>query len=94
MPGFLLRELFGGAPKEIETVNRLDPVFRHKDALLAEINPLVTTPSGVFAADAKLIVDDNALGRQGIRSTATSRRGNGKQRSTGFPLSGLTAISA
>lgn len=25
------------------------------------------TPQGVFAADAKIIVDDNALGRQGIR---------------------------
>ncbi len=40
--------------------------FIEKDALLAEINPLVTTPQGVFAADAKIIVDDNALGRQGI----------------------------
>ena len=26
----------------------------------------MTTPDGVFAADAKIIVDDNALGRQGI----------------------------
>ncbi|HDS62786.1 MAG TPA: succinyl-CoA synthetase subunit beta, partial [Methanofollis liminatans] len=36
------------------------------DALLAEINPLVTTPKGVYAADAKLIIDDNSLARQGI----------------------------
>jgi len=67
MPGVLLRELCGDAPGEIQaTVNRLYHVFCHKDALLAEINPLVTTPDGVYAADAKLIVDDNSLTRQGI----------------------------
>jgi succinyl-CoA synthetase beta subunit len=69
IPPFLLRELVGTAPKEIgPVINRLYHVFLDKDALLAEINPLVTTPDGVFAADAKLIVDDNALGRQGIRT--------------------------
>jgi len=67
IPPFLLRELIGTAPKEIgEIVNKLYRVFVEKDALLAEINPLVTTPQGVFAADAKIIVDDNALGRQGF----------------------------
>lgn len=67
VPGFLLRELCGDAPADIQkTVNRLYHVFCHKDALLAEINPLVTTPNGVYAADAKLIVDDNSLARQGI----------------------------
>ncbi len=67
IPNFLLRELCGDAPAEIQkTVNRLYHVFCNKDALLAEINPLVTTPGGVYAADAKLIVDDNSLGRQGI----------------------------
>jgi succinyl-CoA synthetase beta subunit len=67
IPSFMIRDLLGDAPKEIGTViSRLYSVFRKKDALLAEINPLVTTPSGMFAADAKLIVDDNALGRQGI----------------------------
>ncbi|ABS55245.1 succinyl-CoA synthetase, beta subunit [Methanoregula boonei 6A8] len=67
VPGFLLRELCGDAPVEIQaTVNRLYHVFCHKDALLAEINPLVTTPAGVYAADAKLIIDDNSLARQGI----------------------------
>jgi succinyl-CoA synthetase beta subunit len=67
VPGFLLRELCGDAPPEIQaTVNRLYYVFCHKDALLAEINPLVTTPVGVYAADAKLIIDDNSLARQGI----------------------------
>ena len=67
IPSFMIRDLVGAAPKEIGTViSRLYSVFQKKDALLAEINPLVTTPSGIFAADAKLIVDDNALGRQGI----------------------------
>ena len=67
LPPFMLRELAGKAPKEImPIINKLYRVFLEKDALLAEINPLVTTPQGVFAADAKIIVDDNALGRQGI----------------------------
>ena len=67
IPPFLMRELLGGAPKELAPViNSLYHVFQEKDAMLAEINPLVTTPRGVYAADAKLIVDDNALARQGI----------------------------
>ncbi|MDD1704000.1 MAG: acetate--CoA ligase family protein [Methanoregula sp.] len=67
IPPFMLRELLGTAPKEIGAViNKLYRVFCEKDALLAEINPLVMTPCGVFAADAKIIVDDNALGRQGF----------------------------
>jgi succinyl-CoA synthetase beta subunit len=67
IPPFMLRELVGAAPKEIgPIISRLYRVFLEKDAVLAEINPLVTTPQGVFAADAKIIVDDNALSRQGI----------------------------
>jgi succinyl-CoA synthetase beta subunit len=64
---FMVRELVGTAPKEVGAViNKLYQVFVKKDALLAEINPLVTTPKGILAADAKIIVDDNALARQGI----------------------------
>jgi succinyl-CoA synthetase beta subunit len=67
VPGYTIRYLLKGAPKELgPVINRLYQVFRSRDALLAEINPLVTTPAGVYAADAKLIIDDNALGRQGI----------------------------
>jgi succinyl-CoA synthetase beta subunit len=67
IPPFLMRELLGGAPKELAPViNSLYRAFQQKDAMLAEINPLVTTPRGVYAADAKLIIDDNALARQGI----------------------------
>lgn len=69
IPPFQLRHLIGGAPKEVGAViNRLYRVFIEKDALLAEINPLVTTPAGVYAADAKLVLDDNALRRQGIHA--------------------------
>ena len=68
IPSFMLRELIGTAPKEIgPIINKLYRIFIEKDALLAEINPLVITPRGVFAADAKLIIDDNALGRQGFK---------------------------
>lgn len=67
VPGYLMRQILGGAPRELgPVINNLYKAFCASDALLAEINPLVTTSRGVFAADAKLIVDDNALGRQGI----------------------------
>ena len=39
--------------------------LKKHDALLLEINPLVETPDGqLFALDAKLVIDDNALFRQ------------------------------
>ncbi len=42
----------------------LSQVFLEKDASLAEINPLVVTPTGeVLALDAKITFDDNALYR-------------------------------
>jgi len=67
IPPFMIRDLLGKAPKEAgKVLQHLYTVFCRKDAVLAEINPLVTTPAGIFAADAKLIVDDNALKRQGI----------------------------
>jgi len=67
IPPFMVRDLLKTAPKEIGMIlNHLYRAFCEKDALLAEINPLVTTPKGIFAADAKLIIDDNALARQGI----------------------------
>ncbi len=67
IPPFMIRELLRDAPKELgEIINRLYHAFCKKDALLAEINPLVSTEKGVYAADAKLITDDNALARQGI----------------------------
>ncbi|WP_373839690.1 succinate--CoA ligase subunit beta [Methanospirillum sp.] len=68
VPGYTLRYLLNGAPKEIgQIIQKLYSVFMSRDALLAEINPLVMTPDGLYAADAKLILDDNALTRQGIK---------------------------
>lgn len=68
VPGYTLRYLLNGAPKEIGgIIQKLYSVFMAHDALLAEINPLVMTPDGLFAADAKLILDDNALARHGIQ---------------------------
>lgn len=67
IPPFMMRRLLKGVPKELgPVINALYRVCCEKDALLAEINPLVTTKNGVYAADAKLIIDDNALYRQGI----------------------------
>ncbi|MBR6447079.1 MAG: acetate--CoA ligase family protein, partial [Methanomicrobium sp.] len=67
IPPFMLRSLLGDAPKELAPViNALYRVFCENDGILVEINPLVTTSKGVFAADGKFIVDDNALYRLGI----------------------------
>jgi succinyl-CoA synthetase beta subunit len=65
IPPFALRDLLGDLAKEVAPIaNTLYRIFREKDAILAEINPLVTTPKGIFAADAKIIVDESALARQ------------------------------
>ena len=67
LPDFIVRNVTGTAPKEIgAVVRKLYSVFRNKDAVLAEINPLVSSPAGILAADGKIILDDNALSRQGI----------------------------
>lgn len=67
LPDFIVRNVIGDSPKELgAVVSKLYEVFCSKDAVLAEINPLVTTPAGVFAADGKIIIDDNSLARQGI----------------------------
>ena len=47
-------------------VRSLYKLFRDRDALLAEINPLVVTEEGdILALDCKLTFDDNSLFRQG-----------------------------
>jgi succinyl-CoA synthetase beta subunit len=43
---------------------KLWEITLNTDALLTEINPLVLTPSGFFAVDGKMILDDNAILRQ------------------------------
>ena len=50
----------------VKLVKRLYGLFRDKDAVLLEINPLVETEEGdLLALDCKLAFDDNALFRQG-----------------------------
>lgn len=43
---------------------KLFTVFKKYDASIAEINPLVITPDGLIAADAKFEIDDDAFYRQ------------------------------
>jgi succinyl-CoA synthetase beta subunit len=58
---------FGGIAKQLFTL------FRSSDATLAEINPLALTADGTLvAADAKLILDDNAAYRQPFERAAES----------------------
>ncbi len=47
-----------------EIIKKLYRVFIAYDCTLAEINPLAATPDGIFALDAKMVIDDNALFRQ------------------------------
>jgi succinyl-CoA synthetase beta subunit len=64
---FLARGIEGGAPeaKLADAVTKLYGTFQHYDAKVAEINPLIiTTGDEVYAADAKVVIDDNALYRQ------------------------------
>ncbi len=48
----------------VPVLTRLAKVYREQDASLAEINPLVVTQAHeVWALDAKVVIDDNALDR-------------------------------
>lgn len=48
-----------------DMLNKLVRTFQETDAYLLEINPLVETQEGdLYALDAKLVIDDNALFRQ------------------------------
>jgi succinyl-CoA synthetase beta subunit len=46
------------------TIARLYGLFQKYDCKVAEINPLLMTPHGPVAADAKIVLDDNGLYRQ------------------------------
>jgi len=60
-----LAKLMGWGKAGSECVKALAQAFIETDASLLEINPLVETEEGeLFALDAKLSVDDNALYRQ------------------------------
>jgi succinyl-CoA synthetase beta subunit len=47
-----------------DAVSRLYALFQKYDCKVAEINPLLMTPAGPVAADAKVVLDDNGLFRQ------------------------------
>ncbi|MBO8180350.1 MAG: ADP-forming succinate--CoA ligase subunit beta [Archaeoglobus sp.] len=50
--------------KEVTSILKtLYRIMVHYEAELVEINPLVVTPEGIFAADARLNIDDSALFR-------------------------------
>lgn len=45
-------------------INKIYRIYQDIDAKLCEINPVIVTSDGVFAADAKIVLDDNGLYRQ------------------------------
>jgi len=47
-----------------DIISKVYITYQRFDARLCEINPLIITDDGVVAADAKLVLDDNALFRQ------------------------------
>jgi succinyl-CoA synthetase beta subunit len=47
-----------------DIITKVYATYQRFDARLCEINPLIITSNGVVAADAKLVLDDNALFRQ------------------------------
>ncbi len=53
------------AQKLADVISKVYSVYQSTDAKICEINPLILTPDGLVAADAKLVLDDNALYRQG-----------------------------
>ncbi|MHA2095973.1 MAG: ADP-forming succinate--CoA ligase subunit beta [Candidatus Hodarchaeales archaeon] len=51
-------------PSATDLFLKLWKITTEKEAQLVEINPLVLTPTGIFAVDGKMILDDNAVFRQ------------------------------
>ena len=63
----VLRKVEGLSGNEInsfaQTLANLYKVYRRNDCKLAEINPLAVTTKGIFAADARIDIDDDAIWR-------------------------------
>jgi succinyl-CoA synthetase beta subunit len=47
-----------------QVISNVYSLYQEADAKICEINPLIITPKGPVAADAKIVLDDNALYRQ------------------------------
>lgn len=54
-----------------DVIKKLYRVFIEHDCTLAEINPLAETGDGIFALDAKMVIDDSALFRQDSKEEET-----------------------
>ena len=54
-----------------DIIKKLYRVFISYDCMLVEINPLADTQDGIFALDAKMVIDDNALFRQDFSEEET-----------------------
>ena len=68
LAGFLAERLTLPEPvmRSVEkNVSTLYALFQKYDCKVAEINPLIITPDGCIAADAKVVLDDNGLYRLG-----------------------------
>jgi len=68
LAAFLASGLPGGAAQTgalKAVVSKVYAAFQKYDCKVAEINPLLLMPSGPVAADAKIVLDDNGLFRQG-----------------------------
>jgi succinyl-CoA synthetase beta subunit len=65
---FSLNKSLKGKNESIKTfaeiIAKVYATYQRFDARLCEINPLIITSKGAIAADAKLVLDDNALFRQ------------------------------
>ncbi|MFH1131665.1 MAG: ATP-grasp domain-containing protein [Pseudomonadota bacterium] len=65
---FLCKGLESSEAKEeqlAQAATQLYAAYQRYDCKVAEINPLLITKAGPLAADAKMVLDDNALYRQG-----------------------------
>ena len=96
---FLAEGLEGGkeyGPALTDIVSRLYALFQKYDGKVAEINPLILTPRGPVAADAKIVIDGNGvfrqaglfelLGLRGVRHDVSELTPNeARAREAGFP---------
>jgi succinyl-CoA synthetase beta subunit len=96
---FLASGLTGGRPRAADlaaVIAGVYAIFQKYDAKVVEINPLLLTPDGPVAADAKIVLDDNGVFRQadlfarlgltGIRHDVSELTANeARAREAGFP---------
>jgi succinyl-CoA synthetase beta subunit len=72
-----------------DVIKKLYRVFTEYDCTLAEINPLALTKRGIFALDAKISIDDNALFRQEFEEEQEEDELSEKAKRSGMSYVGL-----